>query len=62
VLNAEELQEFQKNLNPKEMPTSKKQLATLTLEFKADEETKQVTLDNADPSKTATIGTGLSSK
>ena len=62
VLNVEEFKQIQKDLNPSEMPASKKQIVEPAIAFKAAEETKEVELVDGDASKTATIGTGLDPK
>ena len=62
VLGAQELQQAQKDLDPTEMPPTKKQISEPTVAFKPAEETKDVPLVEGDASKKVTIGADLDPK
>ena len=59
VLYGEELQEFQKEADAAEMPSTKKQVSDSAPAFKAAVDTKTVELVEGEPSKTTAIGTNL---
>ena len=61
VLGAQELQQAQKDLDPTEMPTTKKEISEPTVAFKPAEETKEVPLVEGDASKKVTVGAALDS-
>ena len=61
-LGTQELQQDQKDLDPREMPTTKKEISEPAVAFKPAEETKAVPLVEGDASKVVTIGAALDSK
>jgi hypothetical protein len=62
VLNAEELKEMRSEVDPAEMPALRKQISDQNHSFKAAEETKKIALEDADPSKTTSIGAAMDAK
>ena len=62
ILGAQELQQAQKDLDPTEMPATKKQISEPAVAFKPAKETKDVPLVKGDASKKVTIGAALDPK
>src|SRR5664279_4490915 len=62
VISAEELEEYKKEVNPKEMPAGQKPPSGSDVTFKASKQTKKVKRSTTDSTKETAIGAGLERK